>query len=130
MEIYYLEIRAVHMAAAFASGGFFLLRALALNMLGAAWPMSAWVRFLSYCVDTVLFTAALMLIVITHQYPFVSPWLTVKVALVLPVYFILGYWALRAKRAGVRLALTFAAVAAFLLIYSIARTHNPLGIFG
>jgi uncharacterized membrane protein SirB2 len=129
MEAYYFEIRTVHIAAALASGGFHLLRALALNLLEASWPVSILARLASYSIDTVLFTAALTLVVITHQYPFVDSWLTMKVAVVLPTYILLGYWALRAKTFELRLASMAGAIAAFLFIYSIARTHSPLGLF-
>jgi uncharacterized membrane protein SirB2 len=129
MEAYYFEIRAVHIAAALASGGFYLMRALALNLLKASWPLSILARLASYSIDTVLFTAALMLVVITHQYPFVDSWLTMKVAVMLPIYIFLGYWALRAKTFELRLASMAGAIAAFLFIYSIARMHSPLGLF-
>ena len=51
--------------------------------------MFAPLRYLSYTIDTVLLTAALMLATILHQYPFVHAWLTVKV-LLLVVYIVLG----------------------------------------
>ena len=72
MEAYYLEIRAVHIAAALVSGGFYLMRALALNLLAASWPLSLLARLASYAIDAVLFTAALMLTAVTRQYPFVT----------------------------------------------------------
>jgi uncharacterized membrane protein SirB2 len=43
--------------------------------------MAAPLRYLSYSIDTVLLTAALMLATILHQYPFVHGWLTTKVLL-------------------------------------------------
>jgi uncharacterized membrane protein SirB2 len=43
--------------------------------------MAAPLRYLSYTIDTVLLTAALMLTAIVQQYPFVHAWLTVKVVL-------------------------------------------------
>ncbi len=58
-------------------------------------------RYLSYAIDTTLLTAALMLVTILHQYPFVQAWLTVKV-LLLVVYVVLGSLAL--KRATTRRA--------------------------
>ena len=85
MEVFYREIRLIHVTAALTSGSLFLLRALAFNVFSASWPLTAAVRILSYTIDTVLFTAALMLVVITHQYPFVDSWLTVKVVMMLPI---------------------------------------------
>jgi uncharacterized membrane protein SirB2 len=127
VEAFYLEIRTVHIAAVMLSGSLFFIRALCGNLLGAAWTMSTPVRYLSYTIDTTLLTAALMLMTITHQFPFVTPWLTVKV-LLLVVYIALGMYALkRAKTRTARLAFSAAAIAVFLFVVSIALTHNPIG---
>jgi len=129
MEEYYLAIRHVHIATVLASGGLFLLRGLGVNIFNATWPMWAPVRYLSYTIDTVLLTAALMLMTIVHQYPFVHHWLTVKVVL-LVVYIVLGSFALkRGKTKTARLGFYFAALAVFAFILSVARAHDPLGVF-
>ena len=127
MSEFYLEIRWVHIAAVIASGSLFALRGAGV-LGGAAWPMWAPLRHLTYTIDTVLLTAALMLATILHQYPFVHGWLTAKV-LLLVVYIVLGTFAL--KRARTRRARAWcyaAALAVFLIIVSIARAHHPLGI--
>ena len=126
MEPFYLEIRHVHIGSALTSGGLLLLRALAFNVLGARWPMAAWLRYLSWTVDTVLLTAALMLMTITGLDPVQDSWLTVKVLLIV-VYVLLGYYALRAKTRRNRLISFGAAAATFGFIYTIARAHHPLG---
>ena len=129
MEAFYLEIRTVHIAAVTLSGLLFFTRAVAVNVFGASWTMAAPIRYLSYTIDSVLLTAALMLMTIVHQFPFVDTWLTAKV-LLLVAYIVLGSYALkRAKTRTARLAYTGAAVAVFVFIVSIARTHNPLGLF-
>jgi uncharacterized membrane protein SirB2 len=84
-------------AAALASGGLFVLRLIATQLGGEAIAMAAFVRYLSYTIDTVLLTAALMLLTILHQYPMVHAWLTVKVCLVI-VYIVLGTLALKRGR--------------------------------
>lgn len=125
---FYWEIRQVHIGSVIASGGMFLLRGLAL-FSGMAWARAAPVRYLSYTIDTVLLTAALMLMTIVRQYPFVHGWLTVKVVLVV-VYIVLGILAFREGRShAVRLGCWIAALAIFAFVYSIARAHHPLGIF-
>ena len=43
--------------------------------------MSTPVKLTSYTIDTVLLTAALMLMTVVQQYPFIDAWLTVKVVL-------------------------------------------------
>jgi uncharacterized membrane protein SirB2 len=129
MEEFYLQIRSVHIGAVLASGGLFLLRGLGVNAFIAAWPMWAPVRYLSYTIDTVLLTAALMLMTIVHQYPFMHAWLTVKVVL-LAAYIVLGSFALkRGATRKARLAYYVAALLVFGFIYTVARAHNPLGIF-
>jgi uncharacterized membrane protein SirB2 len=124
---FYPEIRLVHILAVAASGSLFALRGLALNF-GAAWPKAAPLRYLSYTIDTVLLTAALMLMTVVEQYPFADAWLTVKV-LLLVVYIGLGIYAFRTQRSrGMRWAAWLAALAVFAFIVSIARAHNPLGL--
>ena len=125
---FYPEIRWVHIAAVLMSGGLFALRGVAM-LCGAGGFMAAPLRFLSYTIDTVLLTAALMLATILHQYPFVHAWLTVKVVL-LVIYVILGSHAL--KRGATRVVRTWTFVAALLvyaLIISVARAHDPRGVF-
>jgi uncharacterized membrane protein SirB2 len=51
----------------------FFIRGIGL-FTGARWAMAAPLRFLSYIIDTVLLTAALMLMTIVQQYPFVHAW--------------------------------------------------------
>lgn len=129
MEPYYAEIRLVHLFAVLTSGTLFFLRGLGINVFGARWPMLAPVRYLTYTVDTVLLTAALMLTTIIHQYPFVDAWLTVKV-LLLVVYVGLGTYALkRGQTEKIRLYAWVGALAVFAFIASVARAHNPLGLF-
>ena len=125
---FYAQIKWTHIAAVITSGSLFALRG-AGTLAGARWPMWAPLRYLTYTVDTVLLTAALMLAAILHQYPFVHGWLTAKV-LLLVLYIVLGTFAL--KRAGTLRARAWcylAALAVFLCIVSIARAHNPLGWF-
>jgi uncharacterized membrane protein SirB2 len=124
---FYPQIKAVHVAAVIASGMLFLLRGTAVQ-LGAKWAMAAPLRWLSYSIDTVLLTAALMLVTILHQYPFVHGWLTAKVVLLI-VYVALGSFALkRGRTRAVRIWCWIAALLVYLFIVSIARAHSPLGI--
>lgn len=124
---FYPEIRLVHIWAVIASGSLFALRGAGL-LLGAAWPKAVAVRRLSYIIDTILLAAALVLMILVQQYPFVDAWLTVKVVL-LVVYIALGIYAFRAASQRVRLAAWLAALAVFGFIVSVARAHDPLGIF-
>jgi len=108
------------------SGSLFALRGL-LMLAGSRFTNHAALRYLSYAIDTTLLTAALMLITILHQYPFVQAWLTVKV-LLLVVYIVLGVFALRRGRTRrVRAACYVIALVVFASIVGVALTHNPLG---
>ena len=126
---FYPDIKWIHVCAVMASGMLFTLRGAGV-LAGARWPMWAPLRYLTYTIDTVLLTAALMLVTILHQYPFVHPWLTVKV-LALVVYVVLGTFALkRARTRAGRAVFYAAALAVYLFIVSVARAHHPLGVFG
>ena len=128
MVEFYLPIRDVHIAAVLTSGALLFARGLALNLTGARWPLAWPLRYLSWTVDSVLLTAALMLMTIVHQDPVSNSWLTVKVLLLVP-YIMLGYFALRGAERGKRLAALAGAALVFGYIYSVARAHDPLGWF-
>jgi uncharacterized membrane protein SirB2 len=126
---FYPEIRLVHIGAVFASGGLFLVRGIVL-FAGSRWAMALPVRYLSYTIDIVLLTAALMLMTMVQQYPFVHAWLTTKV-LLLVVYIVLGivaFW--KGRTRTVRVGSWVAALAVYAFIISVARAHDPLGILG
>lgn len=123
---FYVQIKLVHVGAVVASGALFFVRGLA-RQLGASWPRSAPLRFMSYTIDTVLLTAAFMLMAVLQQYPFVHAWLTVKVILVV-AYIVLGAFAIsHGKTVRIRWFCYFTALLTFGTIVSIARTHHPLG---
>lgn len=123
---FYPQIKFVHVVAVILSGSLFALRGL-LMLARSRWTNHAALRYLSYAIDTTLLTAALMLVTILHQYPFVQAWLTAKV-LLLVVYIVLGTFALkRGRTRGVQVACYFAALAVFAFIASIARVHDPRG---
>jgi len=125
---FYPQIKLVHVAAVVASGSLFLLRGLVLQA-GARgrWAMSAPLRYLSYSVDTVLLTAALMLLTILPAAIYANGWLAVKLVL-LVVYIGLGTFALkRGRTRRTRLACFVAALAVYGAMLAIARTHDPLG---
>jgi uncharacterized membrane protein SirB2 len=124
---FYPQIRSVHIAAVLLSGSLFFLRGLALH-LGGRWAMAAPLRYLSYTIDTVLLTAALMLATILHQYPFVHGWLTTKVALLVG-YVALGTYALkRGRTRTTRVACWIAALLVYAFMITVARAHHPLGV--
>jgi len=125
---FYLQIRLAHVMLVCCSGALFAARGLG-AIAGGAWQGHVALRWLSYVIDTCLLTAALMLVTILHQYPFVQGWLTAKV-LLLVVYIVLGTYALRrARTPPARVAAYVAALLVYLFIASVAWWHDPRGVF-
>jgi uncharacterized membrane protein SirB2 len=125
---FYAQIKWVHIAAVLASGSLFLLRGLLLQTGHARTAMAAPVRYLSYSIDTVLLTAALMLLTILPHAMFANGWLTVKLILLF-IYVGLGSFALkRARSPRLRLACYLLALMVFAFMLTVARSHHPLGL--
>ena len=123
---FYPEIKLVHVTAAITSGALFLLRGVIVTS-GGSWGMIAPVRYLSYAIDIVLLTAALLLLAILPAAVYGNGWLWLKLAL-LVVYIGFGTLALkRGRTPGIRRGCFVAAIATFACMYVIARTHDPLG---
>ena len=124
---FYPQIKLVHIYAVIASGCVFGVRGVLMLARSSITNHPA-LRYLSYVIDTTLLTAALLLVVMLHMYPFVQAWLTVKVVL-LVVYIVLGTFALkRGRTRAVRTACYFAALAVYLFIVSVSIAHNPWGV--
>jgi uncharacterized membrane protein SirB2 len=128
MSAYYLNIRMLHIACAYASIALFVVRHV-LNLRGIPWRRSRALRIMPHVVDTVLLGSAVALMFITHQYPIANGWLTMKVAALI-VYIGLGIVALKpADPPSSRRAAFLGAAAVFAFILSVARSKSPLGIF-
>lgn len=126
---FYAQIKWVHIASVICSGGLFLLRGLLVQLGRQAFAMAAPLRFLSYTVDVILLTAAMMLLTILPGAMFANGWLTVKL-LLLPVYIVLGSLALkRGSTPGRRRAFFVLALLVFCFMATVARSHQPLGVF-
>jgi uncharacterized membrane protein SirB2 len=131
--VLYYWVKQVHVFSVHLSFVLFLARG-AWVLAGRALPRRPLLRALPHTVDTVLLTSALWLTTLIQQYPFRDTWLTVKVVLLI-VYIVLGSFALRRAPTRTWRAVAFlAAIGTFLLLYSVARYHHPLGallpIFG
>ena len=124
---YYLQIKWVHVAAVITSGSLFALRGLLLHLGAGGFANALPVRLLSYGVDTVLLTAALMLFTILPHAVYANGWLALKLVL-LPVYVVLGTYALRRGRTPrVRVSTWLAALGVYATMLGIARAHHPMG---
>jgi uncharacterized membrane protein SirB2 len=123
---FYPQIKLVHVAAVLLSGGLFLLRGLAVQG-GVRWGMAIPVRFLSYGIDIVLLSAALMLLAILPSAMFANGWLWAKLGL-LVAYVVLGSFALkRGRTPRGRWSCFFAALLTYGAMFTIARTPDPFG---
>lgn len=123
---YYLAIKHLHVACVILSGAGFFLRGV--RMFGdAPPPRSRWLAMAPHVNDTVLLAAAMALMVLTNQYPFVDAWVTAKVFGLIG-YIILGSVALKAGRTRpARIAAWLAALAVFAYVVSVALTKSPWG---
>ena len=125
---FYPAIRLFHISVVLMSGGLFLIRGV-LTLAGWRCANHVVLRWLACAIDCALLTAALMLVTMLHQYPFVQDWLTVKQLLVV-VYIGLGTFALRQASFNRPQARCYvAAGVAYLYMISVALAHHPLGIF-
>ncbi len=123
---FYPQVKLVHVASVLLSGGLFALRGIGMAA-GSSLGMAAPVRYLSYTIDTLLLTAALMLATMLRQYPFVHGWLTVKVLLLI-VYVVLGSYALkRGATKNVRMICFAAALMTYACMIRVALTHGAFG---
>lgn len=122
----YLVVRHIHIGSVLLSFALFVFRG-GLMFANASWRQHAVLRIAPHVVDTILLTSALFLASLLQQYPFVHPWLTVKVV-ALVVYIVLGSLALKRAKTPAGRAVAFAlAVLVFLFIVSVARARHPLG---
>ena len=125
---FYPQIRMVHISSVLVSGALFALRGTGV-VAGAHWPMAAALRYLSYGIDTVLLTAALMLFTLLPSAVFANHWLTAKLTL-LVLYVVLASYALKRGRSSSVRATCFAcSVLVYAMMFGIARSHQPLGWF-
>lgn len=126
MLAFYGEIKAVHVTAVLLSGALFVTRGLLVQSGRQRFAMSGFVRYASYGIDTVLLTAALMLVTILPGGMFANHWLAFKLAL-LVVYVVLGSLALkRARTPPARRLFFVTAIAVYVAMLGIARAHHPL----
>jgi uncharacterized membrane protein SirB2 len=125
----YLPLRWTHILTVLMSGLLFGARGLLVAFGRKNLAMAAPARYLSYGIDTVLLTAAVLLTVIVGQYPVVDDWLTTKVLLLL-VYIVLGSIALkRGRDRRTRIRAYVAAMLVYGFMVGVARAHHPLSWF-
>ncbi len=123
---YYLQILLLHVGCVALSGTLFAVRGV-MRIVDLPCANHRALRWTSYTVDSTLLGAAVLLTLIVRQYPFVDAWLTTKV-LLLPVYIVLGGFALRHARTRAGRTMAFvAALLTFGYIVGVALAHDPAG---
>ncbi len=126
--VHYPALRHLHMGLAFTSGALFALRGAAV-LARQRWPVHPVLGRVSAIIDTGLLAAALRLLWELRLNPLLTPWLQVKLA-VLPLYIVLGMFALKyARRREARALCYVGALACYGFMVSVALTHSPWGVF-
>lgn len=122
----YSEIRTAHIWTIALSGLWMALRGLAL-LGGMHWPRHILAWAVEWVILASLVTAGVLLFTLLPREVFENQWLTVKLAFV-ALYLACGYTALIAHSGrNMRAGLLAGAMLCYLVAYSIARTHDPLG---
>lgn len=121
---YYLPLRHLHIGAVSVSVTLFAARGAAV-LGGARWPLVRGLRWGSAVIDTVLLGAGVSLWVLLGLNPLHSTWLGAKL-LLLPVYIVVGAFALTYARTRAAKAICYAGalLCAFSMI-AIAHAHDP-----
>jgi uncharacterized membrane protein SirB2 len=127
--VHYPALRHLHMGLAVTSGAFFALRGAAL-LAGQRWPRHWVAQRLSIIIDAGLLAAALRLLWELRLNPLVTPWLQVKLALLL-VYIVLGLLTFKylhqRKWRRARALCYAAALVCYGFMVSVALTQSPWG---
>lgn len=121
----YFTLKLVHVSCAALSISLFILRGIWM-LRDSAQLRQRWVRIVPHVIDTVLLTSAILLALLSAQYPGVESWLTAKIVALL-LYIALGTVAIRrGSTKTVRGVAWLAAIAVFAYIVSVAVSRNPL----
>ncbi|WP_034949172.1 SirB2 family protein [Erwinia oleae] len=128
MAAWYSSVKHLHLLTVTLTAVMFVLRFYWLQR-SSAMLQRRWVRIVPHINDTLLLLSGILLVVITHFYPFTPQgvWLTEKLFGVI-IYIALGFVVLgrRPRAQKVRWIAFIVAVAVLVLIYKLATTKVPL----
>ena len=126
IAVLYPTVRSLHITLVTLSVALFTLRGLGV-LAGQAWPMTGWARGLAPVIDSLLLLAGGTLWWLLQLNPLQTPWLGLKLGL-LVVYIGLGTVAMRnAASTPVRALCLLAALLCVAFMASIALARHPLG---
>lgn len=121
----YLALKHLHVTCVLLSGLGFCLRAIWM-LADSPLLKHRLVRLLPHFVDTTLLGSAVLLAILSGQYPLANSWLTAKF-LGLLAYIVFGTFALkRGRTKAIRAVFLGFALLAYAYIISVALTRNPL----
>ena len=123
----YPQIKQIHVALVLASGLLFAMRGAAV-LAGQRWAMLAPWRRQSYGIDTLLLVAGVTLCVLLSLNPVQSPWLGLKLLLLL-VYILLGSLALKRGRTQLVRGVSYgAALAVYVFMATVAVIERQVDL--
>lgn len=121
----YETIKVIHITTAVLSFCGFVIRGIWM-MKSSLRLQNIWVRVVPHVNDTILLATAIILVVLSLQYPISTVWVNVKIFALL-VYIILGTIALkRGKTMLIRVTAWGLALLVFMYILGVANTKNPM----
>jgi len=124
----YLTLKTVHIGLISLSAMIFICRGIMMTMKNECYRHKIF-RTIPPLVDTFLLFSGITLMFITEQYPNTHSWIAVKLT-ALVLYILFGTIALnRVNHYRLQILGFVMAVLTILFMYSVARTHHPLGIF-
>lgn len=121
MSIYVFKF--IHISCAIITISGFLARSW-LKFTSPAILQQTWIKIAPHVVDALLLASAIVLVVLTRQYPFVAPWVTAKL-IALCIYIGFGLLTLRFARTNKQILAGFiGACLSFSYIIAVALTRN------
>ncbi|MFY0699614.1 MAG: SirB2 family protein [Bermanella sp.] len=127
LESIYLPLKHSHIMLVLVSIIFFSVRASA-QLLQKQWQTKLTVKISAHSIDTLLLLTGLLLMLATAQYPIAQAWLSVKM-LFLVGYIAFGIMTMKTPSVMKQRSYFAVTIVCALLMFTIARTHHPLGMF-
>ena len=124
----YLLVKHIHVLTAVVSLLGFILRGIWM-FLESPLLNAKLTKILPHINDTILLSAAIALAIMTHQYPLVVGWVTLKVLLLI-VYIVAGLFALKLGKTKLQRSVAFGvALVAILSIFHLAYAKPAIALF-
>ncbi len=121
----YELIKAIHVATAIFSISGFVIRGIWM-MSSSSLLENRWVKVVPHVNDTILLTAAIILVILSGQYPGPATWINAKIVALL-IYILLGTVALkRGKTIQIRIIAWISAILIFMYILVVASSKTVL----